>query len=40
MIGYGIAFFIGIALGFGVAWVVGNDIEIPGTDPHDHHGGR
>ena len=35
-----IAFFIGIALGFGVAWVVRNDIEIPGTDPHDHHGGR
>ncbi len=30
MIGYGIAFFIGIALGFGVAWVVKNDIEVPG----------
>ena len=24
----------------GVIWIVTHDIEIPGTDPHDHHGGR
>lgn len=40
MIGYAVAFIAGVVVGFGAGWIVARDIEIPGTDPHDHHGGR
>lgn len=40
MISYGITFIFGVLIGFGAGWIAGRDIEIPGTDPHDHHGGR